>query len=94
MMRCQIHDARDSRGTCSCSEIVKVLRANTLSEESQERVRQAVALTRQAFEGATKEEMAAFLCAISAESGFYDEAIQFAEFAKTHRDAIVRAGGR
>jgi len=31
-MRCQIHDDHDARGTCSCSEIVKVLRALTLSK--------------------------------------------------------------
>jgi len=31
MRRCQIHDDRDARGTCSCSEIVKALRALTLS---------------------------------------------------------------
>ena len=67
---------------------------SALSTESQSRIRNAIMLVQRAFEGFSKEEMAAFLCALAAENGFYDEAIRFAEIAKTQREAIVRAGGR
>jgi hypothetical protein len=85
--RCTMNDPLpDDRDDLMCT--------NTLSEESRSRVHQTLAIVRQAFEGSTKEELAAFMCSIAAEGGFYDEAIRFAEIAKAHRDAIFRAGGR
>jgi hypothetical protein len=74
--------------------LVEGARMDTLPEESRARIRHAMKCIRQAFEGAAKEELAAFMCAMATESGFYDEAIRFAEIAKTQRDAIMRAGGR
>jgi hypothetical protein len=63
------------------------------SEESAARIQHAIDTIMQAFDGCTKEELAATLCAVAAAGGFYDEALRFATIAKERRDAFVRAGG-
>jgi hypothetical protein len=43
-----------------------------------------------ALDGLSKEQACVILAAVAAESGFYDQAIQFLELAKRQRDAVWR----